>query len=263
MRYLYSAVATTTGKKLLRNTLGLAAVLCVAAVPGYCSTSFLSYTGSWTTLPGSPGNNITIDCTSNCGNETLSSFSVPVTQLTVSNAADAADNGQWTITGGTEVYALSGSTVTMTVSGTIGTCGTCVGGNLGGVNGALTTVTYTGLAGGMPFNSGSTDFTTGGTGNKNFTLNLGAATSVSDLGTLLSDLGETATVGSVTTSPTSGANGAGSSDTGNGTHVYNLAGSTTLGITLTSTPEPVSFILFGTGLMAVGLIARRRRVSQN
>jgi len=261
MRNLNTAVAMTTGKKFLRNTAGIAALVFAASVPGYCSTAFMSYTGSWTTLSG--GNDITVNCTSNCGNETLSSFSVPITQLTISSAADTADNGQWSITGGTEVYNLTGSTVTMTVSGTINTCTGCVGTtNLHNVSGALTTVTYTGLTNGIPLNGSPTGFTDTG-GQTNFALTLGAASSLTDLAALLTDLGETATTGSVTTVPASGANSTGAGGSGNGNHTFNLTGSTTLGVTLTSTPEPVSFILFGTGLMAVALIARRRRVSQN
>ena len=131
----------------------------------------------------------------------------------------------------------------------------------------LTTITYTGLSGGsggIPYNGSLTGTSFDSSGGTNFALNLGAATNVQDLASLLTDLGEAATVSSVQTSaPASGANGTGSGGTGFGTHSFNLTGSTTLGVTLTSTPEPVSFVLFGTGLMAVALIARRRRVSQN
>jgi len=266
MRNLNTAVAKTTGKRILRNTLGMAALICAASVPGYCATAFLSYTSSWSTLTG--GNGITVTCAGTCSNsnETLSGFSVPITQLTITNAADTADNGQWSITGGSEVYSLSGSQVTMTVTGTIGTCSGCVGtSNLATVSGALETITYNGLTGGIPFNAGltGTSFDTSGATRNGFALNLGVATSTTDLALLLSDLGESATTSTVTQSPASGTNSTGPGGTGNGSHTFDLTGSTTLGITLTSAPEPVSFVLFGTGLMAVALIARRRRVSQN
>ena len=208
MRNLNTAVAMTTGKKLLRGTLGVAALICAASMPGYCATAFLSYTAGWGTLTGAQ--NITLNFTGS--NETLSSFTVPVVQLTVSNAIDTADNGQWAITGGTEVYALSGSTVTITVDGTIGACTGCVGtSNLTGVGGpttALTTITYTGLSGGIPFNAGltGTSFDTSGTTKTNFALVLGAASSLTDLPLLLSDLGESATTGTVNSG---GVNGTG------------------------------------------------------
>jgi hypothetical protein len=273
MRNIYTAGAAITGKKILRNTFGLAALICAASVPGYCATAFLSYGGSWTTLSGTSSSEIVVNCAGTCSNtnETLSSFSVPITSVQISGTTDTADIGTWSITGGTESYSLSGGTVTVTVNGTIGTCTGCVGTtNLGGglVTGALETITYTGLtgtAGSPPFSSTltGTSFDTTGASKTGFNLNLGAATSVTDLGLLLTDLGETATTSSVTTTPASGVNGAGTSGTGNGNHSFNGAGSDILGVTLTSTPEPVSFILFGTGLMAVALIARRRRVSQN
>jgi hypothetical protein len=151
----------------------------------------------------------------------------------------------------------------MTITGTIGACsgGTgCSGTGLTGVTGTLETITYGSLTA-IPFNGVGTGFTTT-TGNTDFALNLGAATSVTELTALLTDLGETATTSSVNSGASNGTCGSGC--TGNGNHFYDSTGSTTgLGITLTSTPEPVSFILFGTGLVAVALIARRRRVSQN
>ena len=154
MRNIYTGAAMT-GKKILRNTFGIAALVCAASIPGYCATSFLSYTDSWAGLAGAPGTNITTNCSSNpCSNtnETLSSFSVPVNLLTVSNAADAADDGAWTITGGTEVYKLSRQHGYLTMSGSHRYMSGCVGTtNLGGVNGALTTITYTGLTNGIPY----------------------------------------------------------------------------------------------------------------
>ena len=127
MRNIYTVGVATAGK-ILKNTMGIAALICAASVPGYCATSFLSYTDSWTSLSG--GNGITTNCSGTCSNfnETLSNFSVPINLLTVTNAADAADDGQWTITGGTVVFNLSGSTVTMTVCGTIGSCSGCTAG---------------------------------------------------------------------------------------------------------------------------------------
>ena len=68
MRKMYTGAAMT-GKKILKNTLGIAALVCAASIPGYCATSFLSYTDSWGSLTS--GNNITTNCSSNpCSNTT-------------------------------------------------------------------------------------------------------------------------------------------------------------------------------------------------
>ncbi len=129
--------------------------------------------------------------------------------MTISSASDTtADNGQWAITSGNEVY----SSVRRPGYDDGDWHSRCVlragvgynwnFGNLTGVTGTLETITYGSLTGGFPLSTNSplttSSFdTTGGT-RSGFVFNLGVATSTTDLALLLSDLGESATTSSVT-----------------------------------------------------------------
>jgi hypothetical protein len=81
----------------------------------------------------------------------------------------------------------------------------------------------------------------------------------SDLGSitvasnLLADLGDSGATASFNSSPNSALEGSGDAAAGN-----NTLNSNDITINLTSTPEPMSFVLFGSGLLGVGLLARRR-----
>jgi hypothetical protein len=253
MRDRNIAVSTATGRGLLRNTIAIALVLCAAAVPGYCSTSFLTFSG---TNPATGTIQVTGDSTS----ESLTSLSgISYQTLVVSNALDANDDGTWSLTG-----ALMGlSSNTLTLNGTIGSCtaGACLGGgtNLGGISGNLEQIVLSGL----PYNTGAgSGFTTNNPSQTSINIAFGAPTSITDLATLLTaiDGGSNFSVSTAETSGSIVGTGSGTAGTGG---VYTFGGTSEgLGLTLTetpaTTPEPVSFIMLGSGLLGIGAIVRRR-----
>lgn len=247
-----SAFIQITGKKLI-NTFGIVLAMSALAVPGY-SASFLSFSGT-NAKTGS------IQISGDSASETLKSLSgISYQTLIVTNALDANDDGTWSLTG-----ALMGlSSNTLTLNGTIGSCtaGACLGGgtNLSGISGNLEQIVLSGL----PYNTGAgSGFTTNFPSQTSIGIAFGTPTSITDLTSLLTAVDGGSNY-SVSTTETSG----GIVGTGNGVAsggVYTFGGtSETLGLMLTevpvTTPEPVSFLMLGSGLLAVGLISRRRSV---
>ncbi len=110
----YIAVATTTGKKILRNTLAVAAVLCAVALPGYCATAT-------STIDFSGGSGGTISASTSVGGVVnAGTFTVPFNQLIISGAGTAADNGTWLLTSNLTMVAGTGTTFNFTLTGTVG-----------------------------------------------------------------------------------------------------------------------------------------------
>ena len=144
-----------------------------------------------------------------------------------------------------ETWALSGANLafgggtTYTFSGTAScSSGACAGQNTGNIT------LFTFQAPAMTY-----------TGTGPFALSLGAATSLTESATFLSDLGLTVPSGTPSISLTAATTAASTAS------AMKLSASQTFSITTTqsfATPEPVSFALFGTGLFAVALIARRK-----
>jgi hypothetical protein len=259
MRNIHTAVAMTTGKKLLSNTLGVAAVICALAVPGYSATAT-------STIDFSGGGGGTISASETVGNTVnAGTFTVPFNQLFIAGAGDANDDGTWLLTSTNLTMAAgTGTTFNFTLTGTIASClsGACTGGgtNLGG--GAFTSVvletfTVSSMKDAASLGSTVSAYDASGT---TFTMQFGAPTSLNDSATLLTALGESGgTTAPFTTNALGSINGsgtsAGSTFTGSATSSFD---NTTVTYTVAATPEPVSFVLLGTGLLAIGLISRRR-----
>jgi hypothetical protein len=244
------------GIKFGRCALGLALGIVSTALPGYCS-AFLAFS----TTAGT--GNITVNGNTQNSSETLTSITgLSFNQVLVSNAPFTADNGTWSLT--STSLAWSGGTLTLT--GTIGSClsGTCISGgsNLAGLNGVLEQT----AAGALPLSynasAGSSGTIAGfntNVGSTTINLGFGASTSLTTLSAFLTDLGFTAANSFLSTSSGGGLSAANSLG-GGPTYTYNSNLSETFNVTISATPEPMSFLLLGSGLLGIGLIARKRSV---
>jgi hypothetical protein len=220
-------------KFLVNAGFGALAVLGAFAVPGQASTVLeFSSISSGCTVGGSGS--------AGCGSATgaggsISAFSIySFTGFTEQVNGGTIEN--WAVTHSTWSYSAG----TYTLDGDIScTSGICAGKNTGSTPIALLTI-----AGAAP---------TYTTGLNTAAITIGAATSLTETATFLNDLGLTTPAGTPTVTGGATANGS--------TSPFTLTASATLGITTSqiyTTPEPVSFLLFGTGLLAVTLFARRK-----
>jgi len=158
----------------------------------------------------------------------LTAFSETISQVVISGAN--ADNGTYTITGGnfSESATAGASSSTFTVTGTI---------NNGLLNGVSINFSWTAAASTV---SGST-------------IAFGAATTLnSSSATLAADLGYTSFTGISVSGNALGSGGSVISNAQNQT----LSGPT-------ATPEPASFLLFGTGLFAVAFGGKKKFFSRS
>jgi hypothetical protein len=225
-------------KKFLINAgFSAAIVLSALAIPGYADTT-LQFTSLTTGCSGATCGTVTLGASN-----TVSAFDVKAfTTLKVVQAGSVVE--QWSLTN--VDFTLSGGAygVSFTATCFSGYCGTAGVTNFSGTN--LIT-----------FNTGSAPSYGNLGGNES--VSVGTPTNLSETTTFLNDLHLTVPSGTVT-------GNAGMTGTGTGVSgsTLNLQQSTTLNIEATGqlliTPEPVSFLLFGTGLLAIGIVARQKRV---
>ena len=241
--------------EFLKPLLGIVLGLCVTAVPGYCSLVL-----EFETL--SSGGNITVNNENQNSTESLSSFSsVVFNEVQISGAANASDNGTWSITGSGLSWTNGGSgSGTLSLVGTIGSClgGGCGSGNLNGVTGTLESATIS-----FPFKNpevGSSFYTTGSANPYGFNLSFGTGTSISEAAAINgSSVNVLSLLGLTPSTTNSTITGGGFSGSGSNGTTF-TAGSETLDVTVSSTPEPASFFLLGAGLLAISWSARRLSV---
>jgi hypothetical protein len=233
MRKFFSSVGVTA-----------AIALFAFAMPGSANTVF-GFTSGGACTPGS--GTCGTATASGTGSSKLSEFDVlNFNSFTLSVTGFAQET--WTLNGVTDDLKSTNGT-DFTLSGTA----TCTSGCRTGQN------VYTGSM----FTFTDTTNTTTNNGGGVFGISISNTTSLSETQTFLTDLGLT-TLGSLGTGYTSGAVTTSSfTNTGSATGpaAMNLGGSSTLQITTNqsfATPEPVSFLLFGTGLAAIALFAKRK-----
>jgi hypothetical protein len=236
-------------KGLLRTAVGIALGLFAVAMPGY-SAQFLAF--STNTAGGS------VVISGDSSSETLQSLSnVIFNTLNISGGNGyTGDNGSWSITGSNLTY--NTTTYTFTLNGTIGTCSGCSGGNLTGVTGALETFKVASMGyntGANPGNANNSGFYTTLAGQSSLTLAFGTPTTLTEASALLTDLGfpianSTLTSGGVISNTAA---------TGSNPYTFTPT-SETLNVTLVATPEPVSCVLLGSGLLGLAWFGRRRSI---
>jgi hypothetical protein len=228
-------------KKFASLGFGAALALGSLAVPSQASV-FLAFsttaTGGTFAMPSGTTN----------GTFSLSAVSgVLFTRLTVTNDAISSDNGAFTLTGTGSGNCTSASGATMSLSG-----------NTLSLWGAISGAPFSNLSSGCNLLASFTDTNSGGfTGvssgtGTSATVSLNNATSITESALLLSDL----SVAASSTPGTALLSGAGWSGSGSSGSFSSTSEQFTF--SLVQTPEPFSFLLMGTGLAAIILIARKR-----
>jgi hypothetical protein len=228
-------------KNILASFLLGAGMLMFACVTPAGATPVLSFTGSFSSAFAS--GNQTINASGANVVTTLSG--IFLNSLAVQGAGAA--NGLYTLGNTTET--LDPASKTVTVAGSVMSCNAAFGGScsLMNVGSALTTLFAFSLPG-TPSVTGVTSSGSGGALSFNNATSLSSVNSsfLADLGFLTPPVGIVMASDGLTTAPTS---------TKKGRIFY----ATSNMLSITFAPEPDTFLLMGTALLAFGLLARRIR----
>lgn len=225
-----------------------AIVLCVSAVPGRADAILNFNTNSSTCVATSTA----------CGVIGLSASPGTVTSLQILDFTGFSEtiNGNtynWTITGGSLTWNGSTTAPSYTFGGTI----TCASTSFCG----STSVTNSNL---FTFSGSSTDAPTDGSSLSTYTFGVANATSLSASTVFLNALHLTVPTG-IGSENVSGTTVSKAND--GTTNNYAVGASDTMALTLVGSnlivPEPMSFLLFGSGLLGIGFYSRRRARRNN
>ncbi len=238
------------------------------AVPAYSTPALPSFQFS---NSGISGGSVTVNNNTHISSETLGGLSgIEFNRVVISNAPDAADDGTWTLTGtggfATLAWAPGGDLV---LTGAFTSCSGCVGTigtganqiNLGtGGGSAISGILETSAPIGFTYGATPGFTTTTGNVTQIATITFGTATSISEIPILLTDLGLSGAYSSALDSGNGGGittSNCGSACNTTGSNTF-TASSETLNVAFVATPEPVSFFLLGSGLLGIGIVARKK-----
>ncbi|HYA18815.1 MAG TPA: PEP-CTERM sorting domain-containing protein [Bryobacteraceae bacterium] len=219
---------------------GAAIALCALALPGQASTVLsFSSSSSCTVSSGACGTGVASGSSTGSTLSALDMYNLG----TLSEQVNGVTVQTWSLTGSPTLAFTNSGGDSFSLTGTL----TCTSGCFNNSNIYSGTI-FTGTTSSAPTITG---------GNQSFGYTIGINTSITltETATLLNDLSLTAPTGTGTIQL--GATSGNSSPYS----AMDLIASQTLSITQNSsflTPEPMSFVLFGTGLAAVALIVRRR-----
>lgn len=223
---------------------GLIAVMgaCLSAAPCFADAVINFNWGSFSAASITSNSNTTGGSIATFSENENASWSFAVSGASV-------DNGTWNVTGGQFTLGTS----TATCGGSIAFCYLYTG------TATLGSQTVSGTLFELTMAAAPTDTVAGGA-TKSISVSVTAGTSLTANTTLLHDIG----IYNVTTSTaTSGTIASTAGFTGSGPYTWTpVAGSQSLALDIGGTaPEPVSVLLFGSGLLIVGLIGYRKRAT--
>lgn len=234
--------------RMVRNFLiGTALSITAFAVAGFSATASLNF-GTGTAPAGG-------SLTWNSGTNFVTASGVLLEALTATNTL--SDAGNWELSGSTN-NTSSYAVLNINADGSFAILGGVIGCSFGcsattlpvGGSIAYTTTLVSGGAGAITESNLVRNTSTGA-----ISFNINTSTSLSESASLLSDFGfGTSQAFSLIGSYISGTGAAGT-----GTTAYTASSDA---VVLTATPEPVSLFLTGTGLLAVGLLARKKKVTR-